>query len=285
MPKVRARASTASETEAPYTPWTDPKLTERVTKKKRNNNSRFRQHVNPLSREYQKPAPLPEAWPKNVFDEPTKKLHVDIGSGKGGFLIDLATRKSSPHNLLGLEIRPGPALYAKDRVSIHKVQGALDFLGCNANVDLDRIASLYKSSSGLEFPLDLVSIQYPDPHFKKQHAKRRVVTSTLVRTAAKFMAPGTRVFLQSDIQSVLDEMRQRFRDSGGLFKDTIEATDKYLEMNPLGVPTERELSVLNKGLPVYRSLLLRTDLEVGKAKPQPDDAKRLDADDERDDRK
>ena len=32
-----------------------------------------------------------------------------------------------------------------------------------------------------------VSIQFPDPHFKVRHSKRRVVTPELVATLAKFM--------------------------------------------------------------------------------------------------
>jgi tRNA (guanine-N7-)-methyltransferase len=192
---------------------------------------------------------------------------------------------------LGLEIRPGVAAYAKDRVKVHQLQGQLDFLGCNANVDLDRVLTLYQShytTKASTMPttsscqdllcLHRVTIQFPDPHFKTQHMKRRVVTKTLVDTIAKFMPTNGTIILQSDIQSVLDDMRRRFRESAPIvddedfqgndetnldltqkyFMDSMVDDSKYIADNCLGVPTEREQSVLAQGLPVYRALLKRS---------------------------
>ncbi|GAX12245.1 tRNA (guanine-N7-)-methyltransferase [Fistulifera solaris] len=254
--------------EAQVTPWNSPVVSERVANRRRNNNARFRQHVNPLARQYQQPTVLTDSWPHDTFTICNKPLHLDIGCGKGGFLLDMvkktaedcASSESSmadalPYNYLGLEIRPGVALMAKERIPVHGAVGVLDFVGCNANVDLDRIMDRYNSQSN-RLLLDRVSIQFPDPHFKSQHAKRRVVTPALVNTLAKYMPEDSHVFLQSDIQSVLDDMRLRFRESA-YFKDTIDSVEQYLEENPWGVPTEREISVLKKDLPVYRTILTR----------------------------
>jgi tRNA (guanine-N7-)-methyltransferase len=128
------------------------------------------------------------------------------------------------------------------------------------------------------------SIQFPDPHFKIRHAKRRIVTTELVTTLAKFVMVGGGVFLQSDVKEALEAMREKFvedyvdNDCGG---DNIGPGKKYFDEwsfdkdeqlgvvveegeekeyrmeNPLGVPTEREGSVLVRGLPVYRTLFKR----------------------------
>jgi hypothetical protein len=58
---------------------------------------------------------------------------------------------------------------------------------------------------------------------------------------------------------VLDEMRLRFRECDLYFTDTVESITEYIPENVLGVPTEREMSVLDKGLPVYRALVARND--------------------------
>lgn len=272
---ITAAGSTTKEV-APATvatPWNDPRVEARIKTRRRNNNNRFRQHVNPLSRVYQQPTELSEEWPMDVFDSVENiPLHVDIGCGKGGFLLDyvaseFATRER--YNYLGLEIRPMVAQFAKERVSIHGLTGKLDFLGCNANVDFDRLLERYQSHAtaeksedddGASLLLKRVSIQYPDPHFKKQHAKRRVVTAELVDTVAKFMPPSEGVvFLQSDVQGVLDDMRDRFAEASMYFTAHKQHDmDIYLPDNPLGVPTEREVSVLEKDLPVYRVLFQRT---------------------------
>mmetsp|Transcript_54670 Transcript_54670/g.61907 ORF Transcript_54670/g.61907 Transcript_54670/m.61907 type:complete len:105 (-) Transcript_54670:101-415(-) len=104
----------------------------------------------------------------------------------------------------------------------------------------------------------MVTIQFPDPHFKSRHSKRRVVTSELVQTLARFMPTGATIFLQSDIQSVLDEMRLQFREHPEYFQDAYESLHEYEAENILGIPTERETSVLERNLPVYRAIFTRT---------------------------
>ncbi|KAL7542084.1 hypothetical protein ACHAWF_007080, partial [Thalassiosira exigua] len=236
----------------------------------------LRQHVNPLSRRLRLPADLPPDRLWSAFDNVTLSLYLDIGCGKGGFLLEDSTDEWLPPemNYLGLEIRPGVSQYAQARVEKRGLGGKLSFVGCNANVDLDRLLSLYRESSSTENKAGdgigdnrpaFVSIQFPDPHFKKAHSKRRVVTPGLVSTLAKFMREGDVVFLQSDVKDALEGMRERFvEDEGSRYFDEWSEADgsadgarEYDMDNPLGVPTEREVSVLKNGLPVYRTLFKR----------------------------
>ena len=230
------------------------------------NKARFRQHVNPLARRFQMETELPEGWPQGTFDDPSLPLHLDIGCGKGGFLLELATTRRQEQadtkmNYLGLEIRPNVARHAQGRVARYNLTGSLDFIGCNANVDLRRLLSLYQENGGGS--IDFVSIQFPDPHFKAAHNKRRVVTPELVVTLADFLAEGKEVFIQSDVKELFDDMREKFREYGAeLFVDTVEDFDKFIPENPIGIPTEREISVLDQDLPVYRTIFRRNEKAV-----------------------
>ena len=167
---------------------------------------------------------------------------------------------------MGLEIRPSVAEYAMNRVSTPhwNLKGQVYFIGCNANVDLERILGEYSSGSNNDTAgkLETVSIQFPDPHFKSAHKKRRVVNPELIVTLAKYMDSNTEVFLQSDIQEVLDDMRECFREFPVYFIDQISNVEEYMENNPMGIPTEREVSVLDKGLPVFRTVFKRTSNPV-----------------------
>jgi len=214
---------------------------------------RFRQHVNPLSQKFQMPTILSPSWPESYLD-PTLPLFLDIGCGKGTFLLEMASQFPDK-NYLGLEIRPPVARLAQTRVVKWGLSERLKFIGCNANVDLNRILKDYVSYGG---SLCNVSIQFPDPHFKKRNFKKRVVKDDLVKTLMHFSEKGVELFLQSDVKEVLDDMRCIFRDVGkGYFEDDIHNLEEYLNDNPLGVRTEREISVQDKGLPVYRTLLRR----------------------------
>jgi tRNA (guanine-N7-)-methyltransferase len=265
--------------EGKFTPWNNQYLSERAKTAKA---FRSRQHVNPLSSKFQQPTVLSKDWPRDVFQDFSLPLFLDIGCSRGGFLLQVATQRPNDYNYLGLEIRPVVAQHAKDRLFKRPhVQGHLDFVGCNANVDLERLLTLWTKTKAAETnkassdnspadsllqqqscDLQMVCIQFPDPHFKARHAKRRVVMPELVETLACFMPPGGTVFLQSDIQSVLDEMRLQFREQSQYFVDSRESLDDYLEDNILGIPTEREVSVLEKGLPVYRATFTRTNYAV-----------------------
>ena len=131
----------------------------------------MRQHVNPLSQFFQLPLALPS---KNVlFANSHYPIHIDIGSAKGEFLIELA-RRFPEWNFVGLEIRePLVTLAEKKRKKLEL--NNLKFLFCNVNVSLDEWLS------DLDYgQLKRVSIQFPDPWFKRKHFKRRVLQINLL---------------------------------------------------------------------------------------------------------
>jgi len=245
-----------------YSPWNNPELAQRAKANKQG--FRSRQHVNPLSKKFQRPTTLSESWPTDVFEDLSKPIFLDIGCSRGGFLIDMASQLPDKYNYLGLEIRPIVVYHAKERVEKHDLKGGLDFVGCNANIDLERLLTLLTTTEDhtRRGDVKMVTIQFPDPHFKARHAKRRVVTPELVKTLARFMPIGATVFLQSDVQSVLDEMRLEFREHFEYFQDTHESVETYIPENILGVPTEREISVLERNLPVYRATFKRTNADM-----------------------
>ena len=59
--------------------------------------------------------------------------------------------------------------------------------------------------------LQYVTIQFSDPWFKRKHAKRRMVNKEMVESLATRMPPDGRVFIQTDIEALADEMFSLFR--------------------------------------------------------------------------
>ena len=206
---------------------------------------RVRQHVNPLSQKYQQPIE-PPCWEK-IYPHPNQPLHIDIGCGRGRFLSALAPLEPN-WNFLGLEIRE---TLVKDANIRREETGYtnLHFLFCNVTHALPPILATLPDRI-----LKRVTIQFPDPWFKKRHQKRRVVQSSLVEILATYLVPGGEVLLQSDVESVAQEMRDRF-SAHPVFQGT---STEWLAQNPLQVPTEREMVTLSNGEPVYRVMFLRT---------------------------
>ena len=202
---------------------------------------RVRQHVNPLSKKYLTSVTPPQ-W-ERVYHQPMQPLHLDIGSARGEFLLEMATVQPD-WNFLGLEIREPLVEQAQESVTALGLRN-VHFIFCN--VDNSLVPILESLPQGL---LKRVTIQFPDPWFKKRHAKRRVVKPKLVNTLAKFLTEGSEILIQSDVETIAQEMCDRFTENPAFQRQGSE----WLVTNPLPVPTERETYTISCGQPVYRAL-------------------------------
>ena len=204
---------------------------------------RIRHHVNPLSRHFLQPIDLPD-W-RLIYHQVEQPLHLDIGCAKGHFLLRMAAQ--APHwNFLGLEIRQPLVQQANVLRMNHRLTNVY-FLLAQANAHLASILASFPTNV-----LRRVTIQFPDPWFKRKQRKRRLVQPDLVAVIADYLQPGGEVFLQSDVREVALEMYHHF-----LHHPQFVSCGELLAANPFGIPTEREQSVIQRGLPVYRFLLQR----------------------------
>ncbi len=205
---------------------------------------RVHQHVNPLAPFYRQ-APKPVDI-ESVFAEPDHPLLLDIGCARGRFLLRMAEAESR-WNYLGVEIRE-PLVDEANRIAGEEGMTNLHYAFCNAMLWIDRL--LEDVPPGI---LQAVTIQFPDPWFKKKHAKRRMVNEEMVGTIARHLAPNGRVFVQTDIEFLAEEMFEMFRSDKRFAEESISE-------NPFPVKTERERAVEEKSLPVFRSMFLKAPL-------------------------
>lgn len=202
---------------------------------------RVHQHVNPLSPFYrQEPSPVDIA---SVFADPAKPMLLDIGCARGRFLLRMAEAEPT-WNYLGVEIR-APLVDEGNRLAKEAGLTNLHYEFCNAMLWLERL--LADIPDGL---LQTVTIQFPDPWFKKKHAKRRMVNAELVDTVVTKLDRDGKIFVQTDIEFLADEMFALFGEDRSL--DKIPITE-----NPFAVKTEREKAVQDKDLPVYRAMFVK----------------------------
>jgi tRNA (guanine-N7-)-methyltransferase len=205
---------------------------------------RIHQHVNPLAPYYTQPVKPIEIG--ELFADAALPLHLDIGSARGRFLLKMAGIEPA-WNFLGVEIRE-PLVDEANRIGAEQGLTNLRYEFCNAMLLLDKL--LEKLPPGL---LRMVTIQFPDPWFKKKHAKRRMVNRELVETVAGKLGTGGRIFVQTDIEFLADEMFELFSKAG-------ELKEINIAENPFPVRTERETAVEEKELPIYRALFIKSGI-------------------------
>lgn len=204
--------------------------------------TRIRQHVNPLDIKFQQPLTVPN-W-QEIYLHCDRPWHLDIGCARGRFLLAMAQQNPAV-NFLGIEIRKSLVELAnQDRDNLNLTN--LHYLFSNINSSAAVLLQSIPQNS-----LQTISVQFPDPWFKKKHHKRRVIQPDLVKILVNYLAEGGELFLQSDIQEVASQMCARFATHPGL---TQQHPTTWLDTNPFPVATERETHVLGQDLPVYRVL-------------------------------
>jgi len=199
---------------------------------------RVHQHVNPLAPFYNF-TPAPIELEKN-FADVSRPLFLDIGCARGRFILRMAELEKE-QNFLGVEIRE-PLVAEANRLANEAGLTNLHYEFCNAMVALDKL--LEKLPDGI---LQTVTIQFPDPWFKKRHAKRRMVNAELVETVVRHLASNGKIFVQTDIEFLAGEMFDIFRANENLREISIDE-------NPFPVKTEREKAVEERDLPVFRTI-------------------------------
>ena len=212
----------------------------------------MRQHVNPLSSFFQLPLELP--GPEQLFHRPEQPIHLDIGCARGRCILALA-ELNPDWNHLGVEIRR-PLVASADRDAQTSEHGNVRVLFCNANISLAQWLQALPPGR-----LQRVSIQFPDPWFKRRHRKRRVVQPELILAIAAALPTDGDLFLQSDVLNVIEPMVALTELCGGFSRPEADARP-WRDANPLAVPTERERYVTEQGLPIYRVLFKRNQHQL-----------------------
>lgn len=122
------------------------------------------------------------------FAHPERSLHVEIGSGKGGFLVQETTARPEV-NFLGIEYAREFYAYAADRLRRRQATNvrmlcadATDFLAwrCPAGV------------------VDVIHLYYSDPWPKAKHHKNRVVQHTFLAQVWRVLKPGGELRIVTD---------------------------------------------------------------------------------------
>lgn len=126
----------------------------------------------------------PRAW----FEHPQRTLEIEIGSGKGTFLLQEAERRPDV-NFLGIEWAGEFYAYAADRMRRRGLTNvrmlhadATEFLHWRVPDGIVRVIHLY----------------FSDPWPKKKHHKRRVVQDRFLADAWRVLEPGGELRIVTD---------------------------------------------------------------------------------------
>jgi tRNA (guanine-N7-)-methyltransferase len=176
-------------------------------------------------------------------------LQVEIGSNRGRFLKGLA-RLHPDHFHLGVEIRRKFVDLVNDELQQENIPNARCLCG-DANLALPLLFD--------HGELHRVYVLFPDPWWKKRHAKRRLLTPEFLRLTAQFIAPGGLLILKTDVEPYAQYLQEVVQTARPFLQPLDPGDPRWPQDEPRWPHTTREVKVLRDDLPIWKFYLLRTD--------------------------
>ena len=190
---------------------------------------------------YQHAPRLPEGEsvdPRLLVGAGSAAIEIEIGPGRGGFVFERLAADPEVR-LLGLEIRRKWATIVDDRL---RERG----LGDRARVLAEDARSAFP-----RFPAACaraVFVHFPDPWWKKRHAKRLVIGADLLPQVCRVLEPGGALFIQTDVA----ERAQEYADLVASEPRLVPQHQGFTAENTYGARSPREHRAIADGLPIYR---------------------------------
>ena len=208
----------------------------------------MRQHVNPLSKNFHQIERIPSLI--EMFGDPKLNLHLDIGCAAGEFLFDLALVNKN-WNYLGIEIREKLVKTAKFKVQQREIKN-LYFAFGDANNILNDVQSKFIIKN-----LKSISINFPDPWFKKRHYKRRVIQPEFINLLSNSLPKGSLIFIKTDVKDLFDYMDLTI-SSNFSFKKIHKKDFNFSEsFNPNRFQTNREKYVIVNKSDIFEMIYIK----------------------------
>lgn len=172
-----------------------------------------------------------------IVKDPSRKLCVEVGTGKGDFITQIAERNPQT-NFVGMEVEATVVLAAARKVREKNLTN-VRLLVC----DVNKIAEIFS-----EHAVDGLYINFCDPWPKKRHAKRRLTYVKFLELYRKILAPDGEIFFKTDNRGLFDFSLEQFAAAGMTVRDV--TNDLHANEPADNIRTEYETKFSAQGVPI-----------------------------------
>ena len=172
-------------------------------------------------------------------------VFLEVGPGRGAFALGYAALHPEAR-FVALEIRRKLAAQLDERLQKKGFARARCFAE-DAGLALPRLRP-----DGCAVG---AAVHFPDPWWKKRHAKRLVVQDAFVAELARLLAPGALLLVQTDVEDRAAAYFERLAACAAL-ENTVSGM--FAEESPFApARSNREARAMADGLPIHRMVFRR----------------------------
>jgi tRNA (guanine-N7-)-methyltransferase len=184
---------------------------------------------------------LPAPWDATALFGRAAPLEVEVGSGKGLFLLNAAVAQPET-DFLGIEIAGKYARHIAGRLAKAALPNARILAGDALRLFRERLA---------DRSLAAVHVYFPDPWWKARHKKRRVMNADFLADVARVLLPGGSLHFWTDVEEYFHTTLELIAGQPGLTGPL--SVQEREAAHDLDYRTHFERRMRRTGQPVYRS--------------------------------
>lgn len=194
----------------------------------------------------QDPVSFHNSW-NSVFQN-TNPVHIEIGTGKGHFIIQLA-QQNPDINYIGIEKYTSVLLRAVQKMeSLDQPPANLRFICMNAENLSDVFASQEVSK---------IYLNFSDPWPKKRHARRRLTSREFLHLYDQILTKNGKIEFKTDNKQLFDFSLDELPAAGWKLEAYTNNLHNDSRMNENNIMTEYEQKFSSLGNPIYKLIAYR----------------------------
>lgn len=187
-------------------------------------------------------------WKKEIFGN-ENPVHIEIGMGKGRFIMELASRNPDI-NYIGIEKYSSVLLRAIQKMEVNELPN-LVFI----RMDAEYITDVFG-----EDEIDKIYLNFSDPWPKDRHAKRRLMSENFLNKYKQIMKAEGTIEFKTDNRTLFDFAVEEVPAAGWEILRLTYDLHNDGEMMKGNIMTEYEERFSAEGNPICKYIISRVKL-------------------------
>ena len=170
-------------------------------------------------------------------------VHVEIGCGKGGFILELA-RRNPEINYVAIEKCLDVIILAMEKIKAAEIKNVKFYCG-----DANNLTDIFENGE-----VERIYLNFSDPWKKSKQAKRRLTYVTFLEKYKQILTGDGQVHFKTDNRPLFDFSLEQFEEFGAnVFELTFDLHNS--EYNENNIMTEYEKNFSEKGFTINRCVV------------------------------